>query len=106
MKLSLGQSFEKKEATEQDVMLMLTTLWTRPQDIPCSPEVRAAFHTAVQLGAIGGWRPASLVQVKYRDVEIGWLRDPDDPTTYHPTAKVMVYHVKGDKGIRRDQRDR
>ncbi|KAH7123438.1 hypothetical protein B0J13DRAFT_612184 [Dactylonectria estremocensis] len=106
LNLSLGQSFEKKEATEEDVMLILTTLWTRPQDIPCSPKVRAAFHAAVLLGAIGGWRPASLVQVKYRDVEIGWLRDPDDLKTYHPTAKVMVYHVKGKKGIRRDQKDR
>ena len=87
-------------------MLLLTTLWARPEDIPCSPKNRVAFHAAVLLGAYGGWRPASLLQVKYRDVQIGWLREAENSTNYLAMATVEIFHVKLREKIRRDQKHR
>jgi hypothetical protein len=101
--LSLEQLFPKREATAEDVILFLHTLWMRPDAIPCSPQIRFAVHMAVVLGSIGGWRPASLVQVLYRHVEFGWARDPSDKTQWFVTCKFEIYHVKLQFKIRRDQ---
>ncbi|KAH6889973.1 hypothetical protein B0T10DRAFT_548470 [Thelonectria olida] len=105
LNLNLGQSFVKREATAEDVILLLTTLWERAVDITSSPEKRIAFHTTLVLGALGGWRPQSLMQIDYEDVEIGWLRDGSS-NRFLPTAKIMIYHVKLQDVIRRDQKDR
>ena len=105
MGLSLEQTFEKKEMTSEDVLAILDTLWTRADGIICSPKQRVSFHSAVVLGGLGGWRPASLLGIKYKDVEIGWLRDPRDMSRTWPVASITIHHVKtGENRIRRNQK--
>lgn len=64
--------------TSSDVISLLDTLWRRATDIPCRPDARLAFHCSTVLGGIGGWRPGSLVKIKYRDVSVAWIRDPTE----------------------------
>ena len=102
--LTRRQQFVKKETTEEDLLLVLQTAWERASDILCKPSQRVSFSGNVILGGIGGWRYESLRRVKYKDIEVGWLRDPADPTKVRPVASVHVRHVKrhGDE-IERDQ---
>ncbi|PTB43847.1 hypothetical protein M441DRAFT_43980 [Trichoderma asperellum CBS 433.97] len=74
--LSLEQLVEKRQMTVEDVLLFLDTLWTKAEHIPCKPNVRNALHCVILLGAFGGWRPGSLMNIKYRDVEFGWYSHP------------------------------
>ncbi|KPM46353.1 hypothetical protein AK830_g182 [Neonectria ditissima] len=87
MSLQLDQTFEKQAISTEDLRLVLDTLWAKEQDITCSPSARLAFRTAVVLGATGGWRPASLLRVKYKDVEIGLMRHPRNPQDVVVVAK-------------------
>ncbi|KAI8674512.1 C2H2-type domain-containing protein [Fusarium keratoplasticum] len=102
--LTRRQQFVKKETTEEDLLLVLQTAWERASDILCKPSQRVSFSGNVILGGIGGWRYESLRRVKYKDIEVGWLRDPADPTKVRPVASVHVRHVKRHEDeIERDQ---
>ncbi|GJN67144.1 hypothetical protein PLICBS_001168 [Purpureocillium lilacinum] len=59
--LSLKQLFTKRETTPEDIILILSTLWSRAEDIRCSPSTRIAFDCSIILGGIGGWRPKSVI---------------------------------------------
>ncbi|KAH7633844.1 hypothetical protein B0T09DRAFT_334751 [Sordaria sp. MPI-SDFR-AT-0083] len=74
--LSCRQTFEKTEATTDDVLLILSTLWERAADIPCAPRHRLAFHTLVLIGSIG-FRPGTYENMLYRQVKLLVVRDPD-----------------------------
>ncbi|EWY99425.1 hypothetical protein FOYG_03470 [Fusarium oxysporum NRRL 32931] len=104
--LQLEQTFEKKAISTDDLLLVLDTVWAEAVHIPCLPKIRLAFHTAVVLGGTGGWRPASLLGLTYRDVEIGLMRYPNDRKRVGLVARIRIHHVKQKKGIRRDQRDK
>ncbi|KAI8681927.1 C2H2-type domain-containing protein [Fusarium keratoplasticum] len=102
--LTRRQQFVKKETTAEDLLLVLQTVWERASDIPCKPSQRVSFSGNVILGGIGGWRYESLRRVKYKDIEVGWLRDPADPTKVRPVASIHVRHVKRHEDeIERDQ---
>jgi len=103
--LNLGQSFEKKEATADDIMLVLLTVWQRGRDIPCRPEHRFGFHCAVMLGGFGGWRTGETIQLLYKDTVIEWIQDLDTHMIW-PVATITIHHVKTGKKVRRDQRER
>ncbi|KAK7425950.1 hypothetical protein QQZ08_007532 [Neonectria magnoliae] len=79
--LSLVPLYEKREMTDHDVISILHTIWWRASDIPCSPLQRICYSAKVTLQGIGGWRYASL-NIKYKDIEMAWLRDPRDPTKH------------------------
>ncbi|KAF4468252.1 domain-containing [Fusarium albosuccineum] len=105
--LTRQQQFEKKETTVTDLLLILRTTWERASDIPCKPFQRVSFSANIILGGIGGWRYQSLMNVKYKDVEVAWLRDPADPKTLLPVANIRIRHVKKSKNeIARDQAGR
>lgn len=106
MKLCLEQSFEKVEATTEDVLLLLHTFWNKAADITCSAQDRVAFHSAVILLGLGGWRPMSVLIGTYRDIEIARVRDPENPEKAALVATITINHVKQRVQIRRDQRNR
>ncbi|KAF4342966.1 hypothetical protein FBEOM_3056 [Fusarium beomiforme] len=106
LNLQLEQTFEKKAISTDDLLLVLDTVWAEAVHIPCLPKVRLAFHTAVVLGGAGGWRPASLIGLTYKDVEIGLIRHPNDRKRVGLVAKIRIHHVKQQNGIKRDQRDK
>ncbi|KAF5018840.1 hypothetical protein F66182_9169 [Fusarium sp. NRRL 66182] len=104
--LSLEQSFEKVETTTEDLLLLLHTLWNREVDITCSAEHRVAFHSAVILLGVGGWRSMSILNLKYEDVEIARVKDPETGKT-DLVATIAIHHVKQRANqARRDQRNR
>ncbi|KAL7786277.1 hypothetical protein V8C37DRAFT_419575 [Trichoderma ceciliae] len=94
LNISLKQSFTKRQMTTEDVLLFLDTLWTKAEYISCSPSIRNAIHCVILLGAFGGWRPGSLMNVKYKDVEFGWFVHPKYPNKIWPVATITVRHVK------------
>lgn len=65
MDLTREQTFVEKEATAEDIVLLIKTLWRRADDIPCSPLLRISFHNMLLLAGIGGFRPGILVNIKY-----------------------------------------
>ncbi|KAK3949434.1 hypothetical protein QBC32DRAFT_400212 [Pseudoneurospora amorphoporcata] len=60
---------QKTEATTDDVLLILSTLWERAVDIPCALRHRVAFHTLVLIGSIG-FRPGTYENMLYRQVKL------------------------------------
>ncbi|KAK4089442.1 hypothetical protein Purlil1_6011 [Purpureocillium lilacinum] len=103
--LSLKQLFTKRETTPEDIILILSTLWSRAEDIRCSPSTRIAFDCSIILGGIGGWRPKSVVSIKYEQVQFAWVRDPFDPQITRLAATVTICHVKQRQNrIQRGQR--
>lgn len=74
MGLSRNQMFVKKEATAEDVALILQTLWQRAEDIPCQPVTRLSFHLMLVLAAVGGFRPGVVENIKYRQVSAQVVR--------------------------------
>lgn len=103
MGLTREQTFVKKEATAEDVALVLRTLWTRAEDIPCDPVTRVSFHNTLLLGAICGFRPGVLENLKYRQVTLEVVRDP----TTQRNRIVATFIVRQNKqltgAIRHDQ---
>lgn len=72
--LQRDQLFTKKEATPEDIAVILRTLWLRADDIPCSPIVRLAFRGVVLLSGLDGFRPGVLMDLKYSQVAIDLVR--------------------------------
>ncbi|KAK4082114.1 hypothetical protein Purlil1_11337 [Purpureocillium lilacinum] len=66
---------------------------------------RIAFDCSIILGGIGGWRPKSVVSIKYEQVQFAWVRDPFDPQITRLAATVTIRHVKQRQNrIQRGQR--
>ncbi|KUI64507.1 Mitosis inhibitor protein kinase mik1 [Cytospora mali] len=105
MGLSRDRLFEKKEATAEDIALILQTLWRRAEDIPCTPLTRLSFHAMLLLAAIGGFRPGVVENIKYRQVSIQMVRDPKT----QEIKLVVTFTVQQNKqrlhAIKTDQRD-
>lgn len=76
MELDLEQSFVRKEATKDDIALLLQVLWRCADRISYDPLTRVSFHYMVLVGAIGGFRPGVLVDLKYRDVRLELTSSP------------------------------
>lgn len=72
--ISLKQRFKKQETSSEDIIMILDVLWTRAKDIDCTHNIRVAFHCSILLAAIGGWRPGCLVDIKYKQVQLAWVR--------------------------------
>ncbi len=103
--LTLKQLFTKRETPPENIILILSTLWSRAEDIRCSPSTRVAFDCSIILGGIGGWRPKSVVAIKYEQVQFAWVRDPFDPQITRLAATVTIRHVKQRQNrIKRGQR--
>ncbi|EXM35583.1 Zinc finger C2H2-type [Fusarium oxysporum f. sp. vasinfectum] len=102
--LSRTQLFEKKEMTLEDQLMILRTVWQRARYITCQPCQRLSFSAMLIMGGIGGWRYESLKQLTYRDIELGWVRDPRNPQKGQCVATIRIHHAKRKKDkIERDQ---
>lgn len=77
MGLSLEQSFVKKEATSDDIALLLQVLWRRADLIQCNPLTRISFHFMVLVGSLGGFRPDVITDFKYSHAGVELIRLPE-----------------------------
>lgn len=75
--MELEPTYEKVEATAEDIIAILRTLWDRAEDIPASPLTRVCFHAVVLLSALGGFRPGAVLNLLYKDFTPAVVRDPD-----------------------------
>ncbi|KAI6411866.1 hypothetical protein MCOR20_003932 [Pyricularia oryzae] len=64
------QIFVKVAATTADILIVLITLWTRANDIPCDRETRIAFHAKILLAFMGGFRRGTLDKLKYNQIKM------------------------------------
>ncbi|KAH6699524.1 hypothetical protein EV126DRAFT_386740 [Verticillium dahliae] len=92
--LQRDQTFEKVEMTEKDVLLILTTLWQRADDIPCTASERVAFHFVVLMMAIGGFRQGTLTRFLYSQVRLDLVQDPSCKAPHRLVATPTVLHNK------------
>lgn len=53
-------TFQKVEATAEDVLVILRTLYERAGDLGIDAKTRISFHANVLLAAEGGFRPGTL----------------------------------------------
>ncbi|KAK3377649.1 hypothetical protein B0H63DRAFT_221614 [Podospora didyma] len=92
--LSRFQMFVKQATRAEDVIVLLGGLWGRPQDIPCDPRTRLAFHSLVLLATIGGFRPDTLVNLPYSQVQLVLVRDPNYPQKTRLVATFTIHQNK------------
>ncbi|TLD25447.1 hypothetical protein PspLS_06266, partial [Pyricularia sp. CBS 133598] len=70
LELTKKQTFVKVAATTADILIVLMTLWTRANDIPCDRETRVAFHARILLASMGGFRRGTLDKLKYSQIKM------------------------------------
>lgn len=93
-RLTKELTFEKVEATDKDVIVILRTLWERAADLGIDPDLRIAFHANVLLSAAGGFRPGCLRKIPYKDFVLSILRDPRDSSKMKHAATIAIKRNK------------
>jgi hypothetical protein len=74
--------------------LFLQTVWARAAILGIDPSKRVSFHGNTLISAAGGFRPGCLGDLRYRDVIMAILRDPDDPSRVRPAATITIRRNK------------
>ena len=75
-------TFQKVEATAEDVLVILRTLYERAGDLRIDAKTRISFHANVLLAAEGGFRPGTLgnyLRICIRNLtnlEMSWVELP------------------------------
>jgi len=82
------------EMTPADIKVFLETLWLRADDIPCTPPVRVSFHSVVLLLGIGGFRRGMVLGLKFRQVQLAIVRDPDHRKKIRLVATITIARNK------------
>ncbi len=80
--------------TGTDVGVILQTLWSRANDIPCKPETRASFHAILLLAATGGFRPGTLLGLTFSQFQVAVVRDPTDPARTQIVVSISIERNK------------
>lgn len=91
--LTREQTFEKRQATTEDITLILSTLWKRAKDIRFSPRLRVAFHSALLLCAMAGFRMGVVQGLKYKQVQMAFARQ-NDSEKLHLVATITLEQNK------------
>ncbi|KAG6353756.1 hypothetical protein INS49_005232 [Diaporthe citri] len=97
------QLFDKREATAEDILLILKTLWERGSDIRCKPDVRVSFNAALVIAAIGGFRMGVVKDLEYRQVQLGFVRVNG---RLEPVATIsLLQNKRKENAIRKSQNE-
>lgn len=105
MGLTRNQMFVKKEATAEDVALILHTLWQRAAEIPLTPIIRLSFHAMVLLATVGGFRPEVVEMLKYRQTSVQVVRHPKTGEKTTTVAFTLQQNKLQPHVIKIDQKD-
>ncbi|KAL2192268.1 hypothetical protein P885DRAFT_19357, partial [Corynascus similis CBS 632.67] len=90
----MNSLYGKVEATAEDIIIILKTLYKRETDIPASPLTRVGFHHTLLDLAIGGHRPGCREDTLCRQYTIAIVRDPDNPTRTRPIVTANINRNK------------
>lgn len=80
--------------TSTDVHDFVVTLWTRAEAISAKPRARISFHGKFLLAAIGGFRRGMLRGIKYSQLQVAALRDPNNQSR---TKIVVTIKIRRNK---------
>jgi hypothetical protein len=86
MDLNTNPSYNKVAMTSTDVDVALKTLWLRADVISCYSQTRVSFHFIILLAVIGGFRPGTLLALKFFQFQVGVVRDPEN----HASTKIVI----------------
>jgi hypothetical protein len=86
--------FKKVEATDENIIVILRTLWERAADLRINPDLRITFYANVLLSAAGGFRPGYLRKILYKDFVLLILRDPRDNLKMKHAATIVIKRNK------------
>jgi hypothetical protein len=75
-------------------MLLLKILWLRAADIFCRPGDRAAFHSAVLMLALGGFRFGITFGMPYRNTQFLLVRNEKNRTKAQLVVIITIYQNK------------
>ncbi|KAM7197986.1 Protein of unknown function (DUF3435) domain containing protein [Rhypophila sp. PSN 637] len=100
--LNREQRAVKREATAEDIMMVLDTLWSRAADIPCEPRARVAFHSLVILSSLG-FREGVTINFCYKNVELQVVRGLGDVKSTLFARLTLHQNKQRQKVIRRQQ---
>ena len=92
--LTRRQTFEKHEATGEDLVFILHMFWLRPDLIPCDPDARLDFHISTLIGGVAGFRPGERMSIFYDQIEMKVVRDPEDASRTNLVATITMFHNK------------
>ncbi|KAF2277290.1 uncharacterized protein EI97DRAFT_441364 [Westerdykella ornata] len=92
--LSKEITFEKLEATAEDAIIILRTLWERAAELEIDMKMRIAFHANVLLSAMGGFQPSTLGKVRYRDILLSVMRNPADTKMLKHASTITILRNK------------
>ncbi|KAJ4292892.1 hypothetical protein N0V88_005552 [Collariella sp. IMI 366227] len=65
LRLEINTLYVKVEATAADIILILSALYQRENDIPATPLERVSFHAALVHGSVGGFRTRSVLRTTF-----------------------------------------
>ncbi len=98
MGLSKESSYDKVEMTGRDTGRLLKTLYECADDIPVQhPIHRVIFHALVLLFPYGGFRRGMVMgpgSLRFRDVSMGLMRDPENPNRRRLVAEPAIKRNK------------
>jgi hypothetical protein len=86
--------YKKKEMTSTGVIVILRSLSTHSQHIPCDRKTRVSAHANFLMMAVGGFRPKALLGLTYTDLKVVVLRNPSDRADSRIVITVKIKRVK------------
>jgi len=79
--------------TAESLLVLLDTLWSRAEDIRIDPRARVDLHATLILAGFG-FRPGSLMGLRYNQIELRLLRDPKNPGQVISVATITIKQEK------------
>lgn len=89
-----SSDYKKVEMTPADLLLFLRTLWVRGDHIPCTPLVRVSFNGVITTLGIGGFRRNMVLGMKFAQVQLAVIRDPERHTRPRLAVTITVFRNK------------
>ncbi|KAJ9131259.1 hypothetical protein NKR19_g9595 [Coniochaeta hoffmannii] len=91
LNLQIEPTYAKVEATAEDIIVVLLTLYHRAEDIPApTPITRISFHAALLISAAGGCRPGMVMGLKCKHFALSMVRDPKDKARTRIVVTVTI----------------
>ncbi len=94
LKLEMNSLYVKVEASAEDVIIFLRTLYLRAEDFGLSPLETASFHAILLLASTGGFRTGQLVNTKFNQYKLSFIRDPNDRSQHTIICTPKIYRNK------------
>lgn len=92
--LLLDSPYQKVAASPSAVRKILLNLWAKAAYIPCSPRMRVSIHVVELLSALGGFRPKSLIRLKFSQFQLSFITLPDGRTRLACEVRIKRAKLK------------